>query len=143
MCPRPKRGDAQDDCIKTVRCIWCDIDHVTAEEAERAVDAMPEFLRPSILVRSGSGIHGYWLLERDLQTPEERSQFAAMLPHFYRSFGGDHVQNLSRVLRPPGTMNFKDARKRPAAGAVHPARVRCDTALSVASVFALDRPGGE
>ena len=109
VCPRPKRGDAQDDCIKSVRCIWCDIDHVTAQEAEqRWTDAgVPS---PSILVRSGSGIHGYWLLDRDLRTPDERSQFAALLPHFYRSFGGDHVQNLSRVLRPPGTMNFKDAR---------------------------------
>lgn len=109
VCPRPKRRDAHDDCIKRVRCIWCDIDHVTAQEAERRwTDAgVPS---PSILVRSGSGVHGYWLLDRDLQTSEERSQLAALLPHFYRSFGGDHVQNLSRVLRPPGTMNFKGAR---------------------------------
>jgi len=34
----------------------------------------------------------------------------AMLPHFYRSFGGDHVHNLSRVMRPPGTVNCKGAR---------------------------------
>jgi hypothetical protein len=54
--------------------------------------------------------HAYWLLEDDLTTPETRSQIAAMLPHFYRSFGGDHVQNLSRILRPPGTFNYKDAR---------------------------------
>ncbi len=109
VCPRPKRGDAHDDCIKRVRCIWCDIDHVTAQEAERRWTdvGVPS---PSILVRSGFGIHGYWLLDRDLRTPEERSQLAELLPHFYRSFGGDHVQNLSRVLRPPGTMNFKDAR---------------------------------
>jgi hypothetical protein len=109
VCPRPKTGDAHDDCIKSVRCIWCDIDHVTAEEAaERWRDAgVPP---PSILVRSGSGVHGYWLLNRDLQTPEERAHLASLLPHFYRSFGGDHVQNLSRVLRPPGTMNFKNVR---------------------------------
>lgn len=33
-----------------------------------------------------------------------------MRPPFYRSFGGDHVQNLSRILRPPGTFNYKDVR---------------------------------
>ena len=109
VCPRPKNGDAQDDRVKTIRCIWCDIDHVTANEAcERWIDAGVPV--PSIVVRSGSGSHGYWLLDCDLQTSEERSQFAVLLPHFYRSFGGDHVQNLSRVLRPPGTMNLKDVR---------------------------------
>ena len=109
VCPRPKSGDAQDDSIKTVRCIWCDMDRITVKEAEgRWREAgVP---RPSLIVRSGFGIHGYWLLERDIHASEEKAQLVAMLPHFYRSFGGDHVHNLSRVLRPPGTMNFKDAR---------------------------------
>ena len=109
VCPRPKKGDSQDDQIRTVRCLWCDIDDVTAEEAfERWNEARVP--RPSIVVSSGSGIHGYWLLDRDLRSREERSLITAMLPHFYRSFGGDHVQNLSRILRPPGTVNCKDAR---------------------------------
>ena len=109
VCPRPKKGDSQDDQIHTVRCLWCDIDDVTAEEAyERWNRArVPS---PSIVVSSGSGIHGYWLLDRDVRSREERSSITAMLPHFYRSFGGDHVQNLSRILRPPGTVNCKDAR---------------------------------
>lgn len=109
VCPRAQEGDSHDESIKTVRCVWCDVDQVTAEEAKkRWHDAgVP---RPSLVLRSGSGIHGYWLLERDLQETEEQSQFTTMLPYFYGGFGGDHVQNLSRVLRPPGTMNFKDAR---------------------------------
>ena len=115
VCPRRRPGDANDCSIATVRCVWCDVDNVTADEAnDRWLKALvPE---PSIIVSSGSGIHGYWLLEQDLTSRQERSRFAAMLPHFYRSFGGDHVQNLSRVLRPPGTVNYKDARngRRPA-----------------------------
>ena len=109
VCPRPEAGDSNDQSIQTVRCVWCDIDRVTAEEAQiRWSNAgVP---RPSIVVRSRTGIHGYWRLERDLTSPEDQSQFGAMLPCFYRSFGGDHVQNLSRVMRPPGTVNYKDAR---------------------------------
>ena len=109
VCPRPRSGDAQDDRIQTVRCLWCDIDNVTAEEAfdRWSREAVPS---PSIIVSSGSGIHGYWLLQRDLRSREERALVAAMLPHFYRSFGGDHVQNISRVMRAPGTLNYKDAR---------------------------------
>ena len=109
VCPREREGDSHDESVRTIRCVWCDMDQVDVTEAEaRWRDADIPF--PSLVVKSGSGIHGYWLLQRALQTPKERSEFLAMVPHFYRSFGGDHVQNLSRVLRPPGTMNFKDAR---------------------------------
>ena len=109
VCPRSKRGDSQDDQVHTVRCLWCDIDAVTAKEAlQRWKEAsVPQ---PSIVVGSGSGIHAYWLLERDIRSRWERTLIAAMLPLFYRSFGGDHVQNLSRLMRPPETVNCKNAR---------------------------------
>jgi hypothetical protein len=111
VCPRPQEGDADDQTIETIRCLWCDIDHITADEAYARWEAagVP---RPSIVVSSGSGIHGYWVLEDDLTSSEDRSKLASVLPRFYRSFGGDHVQNLSRVMRPPGTFNYKDARNR-------------------------------
>lgn len=109
VCPRPTKGDSRDEDIQTVRCLWADVDDVTAAEAfERWKTA--EVPSPSIVVSSGSGIHGYWLLDRDIRSREQRSWVTAMLPYFYRSFGGDHVQNLSRILRVPGTLNFKDAR---------------------------------
>lgn len=109
VCPREKAGDADDQSIETVRCVWCDIDDVALDEAYDRWNAagVP---RPSIVVSSGYGIHGYWLLEHDLKSPERRSQLARMLPRFYQGFGGDHVQNLSRVMRLPGTANLKDAR---------------------------------
>jgi len=109
VCPRPSTGDSQDDSIQTVRCLWCDIDCVTAEEAYRRWEDA-RIPPPSIVVSSGSGIHGYWLLDCDLRSQRERAVVTAMLPHFYRSFGGDHVQNLSRIMRPPGTVNYKDTR---------------------------------
>jgi hypothetical protein len=109
VCPRAKPGDSQDDQIRIVRCLWCDIDDVTDDEAFVRWEKT-EVPPPSIVVRSGGGIHSYWLLDRDVRSPRGRRLVSALLPHFYRSFGGDHVQNLSRILRPPGTLNVKEAR---------------------------------
>jgi hypothetical protein len=56
VCPRTKEGDADDRSIETVRCVWCDIDNVTGEEARLRWKAAG-IPRPSIVVSSGSGIH--------------------------------------------------------------------------------------
>ena len=109
VCPRPKQGDGCDKCIATVRCIWCDIDNVTVQDAIDRWDAA-QIPQPSIVVNSGYGVHGYWLLDRDLTSREERFQLTAMMRVFYESFGGDHVQNVSRLMRLPGTLNYKDRR---------------------------------
>jgi P4 family phage/plasmid primase-like protien len=48
--------------IRTVRVLWADLDHTTVEEAlRRCKDA--RLPTPSIVVRTGSGVHLYWLLE--------------------------------------------------------------------------------
>jgi hypothetical protein len=109
VCPRCHDGDSHDQAIETVRCVWCDIDDIDVEQANARFDEA-DIPVPSIVVNSGSGIHAYWPLEVELKSPAARSTIAAMLPYFYRSFGGDHVHNLSRVLRLPGTFNYKDAR---------------------------------
>jgi hypothetical protein len=64
VCPR-FGGKAQYDKawqIRTVRVLWADLDHCTAEEALRRCEAagLP---RPSIIVCSGNGVHLYWLLD--------------------------------------------------------------------------------
>ncbi|MHB8903389.1 MAG: DNA-primase RepB domain-containing protein, partial [Thermoguttaceae bacterium] len=109
VCPRPHVGDAVDQTIETVRCLWCDIDDVTVGKAHARWKAAG-IPRPSIVVCSGNGVHAYWLLDQDLTTAAEREHLAGILPPFYSAFGGDHVQNFSRVMRPPGTLNYKEAR---------------------------------
>ena len=109
VCPRPNIGDAVDQNIVTVRCVWCDIDDVTVEEVQQRWKAA-EILRPSIVINSGNGVHAYWLLDEDLTSADKRDRLVTMLPGFYAAFDGDHVQNLSRVMRPPGTVNYKRAR---------------------------------
>jgi hypothetical protein len=109
VCPRPRVGDATDETIRTIRCLWADVDDVTVDEAWQRWEAT-EIPEPSIVVNSGRGVHAYWLLARDLMTHEECERIARLLPSFYTEFGGDHVQNLSRIMRPPGTVNCKGAR---------------------------------
>ncbi|WP_339907188.1 hypothetical protein [Symmachiella dynata] len=64
VCPRFGSGGKYDLAwqIRTVRCLWADIDHCTVDEArERIAKAgLPE---PSIIVNSGNGVHVYWLLD--------------------------------------------------------------------------------
>jgi hypothetical protein len=64
VCPRVGDKGRFDQAwqIRTVRCLWSDIDHVSVEVArERAAKAgLP---LPSIIVNSGNGAHLYWLLD--------------------------------------------------------------------------------
>lgn len=63
-CPR-SGGDGRFDLawqIRTVRALWSDIDHITVEEAQARV-ANAGLPQPSIIVKSGNGVHLYWLLD--------------------------------------------------------------------------------
>lgn len=67
-------------------------------------------LQPSVLVNSGGGVQGYWLLEETfrIDTKEERSFAKTAQRRFTMWTGGDQsVKDLRRVLRVPGTLNVK------------------------------------
>ena len=64
ICPRFGNGGRYDLAwqIRTVRCLWSDIDHIEVEQALewcREKNLPP----PSIAINSGNGAHLYWLLE--------------------------------------------------------------------------------
>jgi hypothetical protein len=66
VCPRlGNEGYDKAWQIRTVRCLWADLDHITPDDAwarcaERGVP------QPSLVVSSGHGAHLYWKLERPL-----------------------------------------------------------------------------
>ncbi len=65
VCPR-LGGDGKYDLawqIRTVRSLWCDIDHATVDEVRARLDKSP-LPDPSIVVHSGNGVHLYWLLDQ-------------------------------------------------------------------------------
>lgn len=156
--------------IRTVRCLWCDVDNTTVEAALALCEAKG-IPRPTVIVSSGNGVHLYWslvepyliddaewakppqvqsewvVLETNgkkkainfflhprtrekvyLENPKTGNAIFAHRPDLSAKairaqdviagiasqIGGDHTQDLSRLLRMPGTMNRKNGRnKRP------------------------------
>jgi hypothetical protein len=65
---------------------------------------------PSVIIDSGGGYHGYWLLTEPwvLNNDEERTQAGKLQAAWVRLVDGDDgAKDLARVLRLPGTLNFK------------------------------------
>jgi len=106
--PRKERKGTKDS-VRESRVVWVDVDskHVGGKhEAYNRLTQRHLFpFPPSLLVDSGNGYHGYWLLSQpisDIGTIEGINAGLASV------FGGDRVFDASRVLRIPGTTNWKD-----------------------------------
>lgn len=118
-CPRSRRIGSR-DAVSTVFGAWADIDfhqldanrEVAFELAYRRIEDFGR--QPSVLVHSGNGLQAWWLFHRPApispEWPGER--FEAINSGIAGQVGGDHVHDLPRVLRVPGTVNLPDARKR-------------------------------
>ncbi len=75
-----------------------------------AYDALMDCpLEPSLIVHTGGGFHGYWLLAEPVATtPETVQRTEGLMLRLYERLGGlDKVQDISRILRVPGTYNQK------------------------------------
>lgn len=96
-----KRSRKQD--ISYATALWFDVD--AADETD--------FLErhgfePHMLLRSGSGYHGYYLLDAPLDVQANRAPMERTLSGIARCFGGDgKVKDVTRILRLPGFYNVK------------------------------------
>lgn len=109
---KPKGGGKRD--ILAVPAIWAEIDTDKAGLEGAAVIAelsrLPSKLRPSALVHSGHGYHGYWYLEDPvLMTPENMNDVERINRLVQHTLGSDPIQDVSRVFRVPTTWNNKNA----------------------------------
>lgn len=88
------------DAVPAMHTAWVDLD---TAEAVRRLDSHP--VPPSIVVASGHGSHAYWILD-NLYPPEKVSRANRRLAFH---LGGDlNCCDPARIMRPPGTLNFKD-----------------------------------
>ena len=104
------------DGVASVSAVWVDLDDKANRPSldERlAVCPIP----PSAKIASGGGYQLLWLLSQpvDVTKPENASLIEKVNLVAARAMGGDTaVQNVNRVLRLPGTTNFKYDPPRPA-----------------------------
>lgn len=107
---REKRGTA--DSVRESRWFWADFDakNLTTGEIDNACEGA------DIVVRSGHGVHAYWQITKpvDLSQQERREVFSAMLRKVQAGMSGgkaDDVSDIPRILRVPGTWNWKNGEK--------------------------------
>lgn len=127
---RRRNGGMGPDVVMAT-ALWAELDGEVSKKGngcrskEEAYErlAQIQIVAPSIVVDSGGGLHAYWLLQTPLQGEElaavpifnARLREALRGPAVYgpdgsvvsSGYAGDPVGDLPRILRVPGTMNYK------------------------------------
>jgi hypothetical protein len=104
--------------IAALNCLYAEFD---AKDFGGSLDATLAYIRslavqPSVLVASGGGYHCYWLLDEPfvLDTPEKRARAVDVQARWQAFVRGDKAaKDIARVLRVPGTLNYKYEPARP------------------------------
>lgn len=112
VCPR-RKGVGTKDGVTEVTCLWADIDAKEIAKGKEGawyrIWTLPEVLRPSAVIDSGHGYHAYWFLDEPIRItgPEDIARIEGYIAGMRKLLGGDAVRDLSRLLRLPGTTNWK------------------------------------
>lgn len=112
-----RRPDARNGNIagcQHLASLFADIDYKTTTEliANGAVAGFD--LEASCIVESGGGLHAYWFLGEMLELPQQADLGKALLRRLAITLGADlSAAEPVRILRVPGTMNYKYAPGRP------------------------------
>ena len=114
------RGDAS--LVNRLVALWADLDYkdggLSPEKARNVIDMLSAIVNcePAAIVHSGGGVQPYWALEDADITELNRKYMQNLLRRWGKLVqrlatieGGkaDSVYDLPRVLRAPGTLNFK------------------------------------
>jgi len=107
--------------------LWVDLDLKSDAHSKTALPAtveealriLPEQFPPTFIIRTGNGVHVWWLFRELLivESEEERREAANLVFRWESVFRAnaaahgwalDRLADLARLLRVPGTMNCKD-----------------------------------
>lgn len=119
--PRPDapHGKLQKNHIGAIRALFADVDpprdkstdEGRAEVARKAAALAHSACPPSAVIDSGNGYQFLWMLNAKLD-PSSSTEWAEAQGRAIRhAVGGDAVQNIDRIMRLPGTINYPDAKK--------------------------------
>jgi hypothetical protein len=111
----PRRGeDGTKAGVSRALAIWADLDAKAGYTRESRIEQFAKLpYQPSIVVWTGGGFHPYWLLKESAEGPEELSRAECIMRRIAEGLGGDPVHDRSRILRVPGTHNWKSGEPRP------------------------------
>ena len=110
---KPKKRGKNSD-VSHFTAAWVDVDfHENEESVKKAFWVAVEMfvkagLPPSIIVESGHGLHVYWLYDK-LYPAKDAERICAGIQDAFKV--ADSNSDPSRVLRMPGTVNLKDAKR--------------------------------
>ena len=123
---RPESGRGKESDVIAIAGLWMDIDCSEGSHKEQKLPSKEEGLsflkelpfKPSLIVWSGGGLHVYWIFKEILyfhseadrqQAKELSSRFQLTIISMAKSHGWnlDNTADLVRLLRIPGTHNFK------------------------------------
>ena len=94
--------------------LWADLDIKDGFTRESRTEQLLELpLQPSILVWTGGGWHSYFLLEKPADGPKKLQRAELLMRRLAAGLRSDPVHDRSRILRVPGTYNWKYGEPRP------------------------------
>jgi hypothetical protein len=105
-----QKGDEEHAAL--IPALWVDVDAKDhSGDRRKAAGAISQFeFKPSAIVDTGNGFHVYYFLrEPEMVTANNRPYLRGLMQGIAESIGGDRAcKDLSRILRVPNTLNFKD-----------------------------------
>ena len=94
------------DAIEQVGAVWVDLDAKVPGSSKEILDNC------DIIVSTGNGWHGYKIAPKParVSSARDRANIEAKVRSFANTLlvGTDNVSNVDRILRVPGTINWKD-----------------------------------
>ena len=104
--PRTSEHGTADDVIHVQDTLWADLDDKAFNgDKGSALMALIDFeIPPAVIVDSGHGYHAYWKLREGIGN----ARSTRIMRGLARVLKGDHVYDPARILRLPGTTNWKD-----------------------------------
>ena len=104
--PRSRCGGTKNS-VTLSRSIWLDFDQVTLEEAQARWSLL--LPQPTVVVRSGTGIHAYWRLTApySVEDMSARNDFERIVKGVSHATSADATHDVTRLLRLPGFLNPK------------------------------------
>lgn len=109
--PRPASAvRSQNAYISALNCLFCEFDFKDFGNTDAILAHIKQFPLPSLCTFSGGGYHLYWLLNATfaINTDTDRERARIAQANWVDFTGGDkQSKDLARVLRVPGTRNYK------------------------------------